>query len=59
MLRARWARRQAHRGNGGVATQAEAEEAERAAMEAIRGDARLPDIGQEDRETVDPHTVTR
>ena len=42
----------------GVATQAEAEEAEKAAMEAIRGDARLPDIGQEDRETVDPHTVT-
>ena len=40
-----------------VATQAEAEEAERA-MEAIRGDAGLPDIGQEDRETVDPHTVT-
>ena len=37
-----------------VATQAEAEEAEK----AIRGDARLPDIGQEDRETVDPHTVT-
>ena len=33
----------------GVATQAEAEEAEKAAMEAIRGDARLPDIGQEDR----------
>ena len=27
-------------------------------MEAIRGDARLPDIGQEDRETVDPHTVS-
>ena len=41
-----------------VATQAEAEEAERAAMEAIRGDIRLPDIGQEDREKVDPHTVT-
>ena len=41
-----------------VATQAEAEEAEKAAMEAIRGDIRLPDIGQEDREKVDPHTVT-
>ena len=36
-----------------VATQAEAE---KAAMEAIRGDIRLPD--QEDREKVDPHTVT-
>ena len=41
-----------------VATQKEAEEAERAAMEAIRGDYRLPDVGQEDRENVDPHTVT-
>ena len=41
-----------------VATQAEAEEAERAAMEAVRGDARLPDVGQEDRAAVDPHTVT-
>ena len=27
-------------------------------MEAIRGDYRLPDVGQEDREKVDPHTVT-
>ena len=27
-------------------------------MEAIRGDARLPDIGQEDRAAVDPHNVT-
>ena len=41
-----------------VATQKEAEEAERAAMEAIRGDYRLPDVGQEDREKVDPYTVT-
>ena len=41
-----------------TATQAEAEEAEKAATEAIRGDIRLPDIGQEDREKVDPHTVT-
>ena len=41
-----------------VATQKEAEEAERAAMEAIRGDYRLPDVGQEDRENVDLHTVT-
>ena len=41
-----------------VATQKEAEEAERAAMEAIRGDYRLPDVGQEDRENVDPYTVT-
>ena len=41
-----------------MATQAEAEEAEKAAMEAVRGDFRLPDVGQEDREKVDPHTVT-
>ena len=41
-----------------VATQEEAEAAERATMEAIRGDFRLPDVGQEDREKVDPHTVT-
>ena len=41
-----------------VATQKEAEEAERAALEAIRGDYRLPDVGQEDREKVDPYTVT-
>ena len=27
-------------------------------MEAIRGDARLPDIGQEDRAAVDAYTVT-
>ena len=27
-------------------------------MEAIRGDARLPDIGQEDRAAVDPYTLT-
>ena len=27
-------------------------------MQAIRGDFRLPDVGQEDREKVDPHTVT-
>ena len=41
-----------------VATQEEAEEAERTAMEAIRGDYGLCDVGQEDREKVDPHTVT-
>ena len=38
-----------------VATQKEAEQAEKAAMEAIRRDFRLPDVGQEDREKVDPH----
>ena len=36
-----------------VATQKEAEEAE-----TIRGDYRLPDVGQENREKVDPYTVT-
>ena len=41
-----------------VAMQAEAEEAERSAMEAIRGDARLPNVGQEDRAAADPQQVT-
>ena len=38
--------------------QEEAEEAERTAMEAIRGDARLPDVGQDNRALVDPFSVT-
>ena len=38
-----------------VATQAEAEEAERATMEAIRGDFRLPDVGRGQGEGRPPH----
>ena len=41
-----------------VATQEEAEEAERAAMAAIRGVARLPDVGQDDRAAVKPEDAT-
>ena len=41
-----------------VATQEEAEEAERAAMAAIRSVARLPDVGQDDRAAVRPEDAT-